>query len=375
MALVGELGLRPHAAPAPGRRPVPQPVAVQDPYARVADPAYYRVTKTVTLTNTGQGTAYGVEARIKLLPPPTPYARLVLTGASRAPQAVVRDREGNEVAIYQAGRLGPGRSFTVVLHYQAESAEVFYHLPVALPAYTTTAAVYRTFTAPALEAAAGVNTGAPAIAALDRALTAGVDDPARRAWLLFHWITEHIAYNYHLVPAGGALAVLRTRSGICSDFADLYTAMLRTDGIPARLVSGYVTSNGDGEGGFHQWVEFYLPRVGWVASDPTWGAYGYFAALNDNWHIPLYDGVGADVAVHWHYAAGPRPYVAIRYHYHFAAEPRPARTVATHPLYTRPLPAGARQALPGWLARLWAAVQHWWARLTTALVHLLAGTS
>jgi hypothetical protein len=56
--------------------------------------------------------------------------------------------------------------------------------------------------------------------------------------------------------------------------------MLRTQGIPARLVTGYVGGDSDidpGERVFrgsdaHAWVQVFYPGVGWVNSDPTAGA-------------------------------------------------------------------------------------------------------
>src|SRR5205085_262029 len=42
--------------------------------------------------------------------------------------------------------------------------------------------------------------------------------------------------------------------GVCRDLAALYVSLLRGDGIPARLVAGYLSGRVEG---FHAWVEFY----------------------------------------------------------------------------------------------------------------------
>lgn len=288
----------------------------------LSQPAYYAVTKTVTLTNTGQGNALAVQASVTLLPAALAYGKLTLVQQSRQPTSVSRDRFGNLVAHYQLGTLKPGQSVTLVYQYQAVAYDVAYRLPARFPPYHRDA-LYREYTNPQLEQSQGVNTGAPAIARLDASLTAPAASPLAKARAYFSWIVQHIRYNYGLVPAGGALAVLHTRSGICTDFADLYTAMLRTAHIPARLIDGYVANNGGGQGGFHQWVEFYLPGSGWVAADPTWGQFGYFAGLEDDWHIPLYVGLRPDVYDSWQYAPGTRPYVASADHYRFTVESQP----------------------------------------------------
>lgn len=77
--------------------------------------------------------------------------------------------------------------------------------------------------------------------------------------------------------------VLRNRSGVCQDFAHLMIACLRSRGLAARYVSGYVRTNttdtaaaGEanraalvGAGASHAWVAVYSPPFGWVELDPT----------------------------------------------------------------------------------------------------------
>jgi len=67
---------------------------------------------------------------------------------------------------------------------------------------------------------------------------------------------------------------LRTRQGVCQDFAHIMIALLRPLRIPTRYVSGYLfhaEENHDRslEGASHAWVEALLPRLGWTAFDPT----------------------------------------------------------------------------------------------------------
>lgn len=298
---------------------------VSQPLAITTQPAYYRFTKTVTLTNRGRTPALNVTADVVLLAPASAYADVTLVGYSQEPASTVRDANGNLIGVYRWSTLKSGQSVTITLHYQATSSDISYRLPRVYASYNTNSALYQRYTSTALESRQ-VDAGAPAIQKLDQQVVGTVTNPAQRAQLLFHWVAYHIHYNYSLKASGSALATLRSRRGICSDIADLYVSMLRTDGIPARLIGGYVTNNGSGHGGFHQWVEFYLPQSGWVVADPTWGRYGYFAALQDDWHIPLYDGIRPDISVHWQYAqmsAGASPYLAIHYHYHFSTEQSP----------------------------------------------------
>jgi transglutaminase-like putative cysteine protease len=62
--------------------------------------------------------------------------------------------------------------------------------------------------------------------------------------------------------------VLEIRRGVCQDFAHLMIACLRSRGLAARYVSGYVRS-GVGSAASHAWVAVYTPPFGWLELDPT----------------------------------------------------------------------------------------------------------
>jgi transglutaminase-like putative cysteine protease len=63
------------------------------------------------------------------------------------------------------------------------------------------------------------------------------------------------------------------REGTCRDFAHLFMEAVRSLGIAARYVSGYLCSPPGvvGESHTHGWCEFYLPGAGWRGFDPTNG--------------------------------------------------------------------------------------------------------
>ena len=70
--------------------------------------------------------------------------------------------------------------------------------------------------------------------------------------------------------------VLAQQSGVCQDFAHVMIACLRSHGLPARYVSGYLLTQPPpgqerllGADVSHAWVAAYSPRHGWVEFDPT----------------------------------------------------------------------------------------------------------
>jgi transglutaminase-like putative cysteine protease len=67
---------------------------------------------------------------------------------------------------------------------------------------------------------------------------------------------------------------LRSRQGVCQDFAHVMTALVRNLRIPCRYVSGYLYHDAfhedrSAEGASHAWVEALLPGLGWIGFDPT----------------------------------------------------------------------------------------------------------
>jgi transglutaminase-like putative cysteine protease len=288
----------------------------------LSHPAHYRVVEHVTLTNLGAGMARDVTAEVIVSPPAQGYSRLTIRSITPRPVSRSRDVAGNTVARFVWGTLGPHRTATISITYTAESWVVRDPVPKRSPPYSSASPLVRQYTNPRYEAQR-VDTGNPVLRALDNRVAPRSLPPAAQARLFFTWIVKHIDYNYHLKAAGSALNVLRTRSGICTDFADLMVGMLRTRGIPARLISGYVVNNGGDQPGFHQWVEFWLPNEGWVVADPTWGADGDFMALHDDWHIALSAGLSPDIRATWSYANGAlaKPRVTIAYHYTFTRLP------------------------------------------------------
>ena len=70
--------------------------------------------------------------------------------------------------------------------------------------------------------------------------------------------------------------VFQQRRGVCQDFAQLQIACLRSLGLPARYVSGYLETDPPpgqtklrGADASHAWISFYCPGLGWLDADPT----------------------------------------------------------------------------------------------------------
>ena len=121
----------------------------------------------------------------------------------------------------------------------------------------------------------------PRIGPLAQSIAAASHTPEGKARLLETHLRKAFGYTLELPQSEVAdpLAefLFHRKRGHCEYFASSMTVMLRTLGIPARVVTGfagglfnpisgwYVIRSSDA----HSWVEAYLPQLGWTTFDPT----------------------------------------------------------------------------------------------------------
>jgi hypothetical protein len=145
------------------------------------------------------------------------------------------------------------------------------------------------------------------VATLAKQITGASESPLRQAALIEQHLRGQFGYTLNLpeTKVGDPLAhfLFERREGHCEYFASAMTVMLRTLGISARLVNGFlegiynpvseeqVIRSSDA----HSWVEAYIPGHGWLSFDPTppspYSAMGFWAmqfwmywdALESSW--------------------------------------------------------------------------------------------
>jgi transglutaminase-like putative cysteine protease len=113
----------------------------------------------------------------------------------------------------------------------------------------------------------------PGIKALALRIQGPKRDPRQVAERLNTWVHDSLK-NRITFGVPSALQVLQTRVGDCNEHTQLYVALARSLGLPARIAAGlaYV----DGKFYYHAWPEVYLHD--WVAVDPTFGQFPADAA-------------------------------------------------------------------------------------------------
>lgn len=94
-------------------------------------------------------------------------------------------------------------------------------------------------------------------------------------------LTTRIFKDFSYDPQFSTIAtplteVLQHKKGVCQDFAHLQVGCLRSVGIPAKYVSGYIETlpkPGEqkliGADATHAWLAYFCPEEGWIEFDPT----------------------------------------------------------------------------------------------------------
>ncbi len=108
----------------------------------------------------------------------------------------------------------------------------------------------------------------PEIRALATRLRGTDTDPRVVAERINSWVYDSLTRKI-TVGIPSALATLHARQGDCNEHAQLYVALARAAGVPARVAAGLVYL--DGKFYYHAWPEIWLER--WVAVDATFGQF------------------------------------------------------------------------------------------------------
>jgi len=121
----------------------------------------------------------------------------------------------------------------------------------------------------------------PRIVELTRSTTAGADSEVQKARAIENHLRRDYGYTLQLLktPVADPLAyfLFERKKGHCEYFASAMAVMLRTQGIPARVVTGFQSGVYNPLTGWqlvrasdaHSWVEAWLEGRGWTTFDPT----------------------------------------------------------------------------------------------------------
>jgi transglutaminase-like putative cysteine protease len=97
-----------------------------------------------------------------------------------------------------------------------------------------------------------------------KALVAGTKNDLEKLDAIYQFVVKNFKYDYESaknVPTNYIPkldVILSQKKGICFDYASIACAMLRSQGIPSKLVIGYAGT------AYHAWINVYIETVGWI---------------------------------------------------------------------------------------------------------------
>lgn len=95
-------------------------------------------------------------------------------------------------------------------------------------------------------------------------LAGSVDDPLQKVEKIYDYVIANLTYDKAKAASvqSGYLpvldSVLASKKGICFDYAALMTGMLRSQGVPCKLVVGYSGTV------YHAWINVWTEETGWI---------------------------------------------------------------------------------------------------------------
>ena len=207
-------------------------------------------------------------------------------------------------ALYALSNLQKGGRYHIGLSWMFDRYEVETQVnPAKVPAsYDTTTDMYRHFTEPDILAPASN----PDIVKMAAGIIGAEKNPYYKARRLYDWMVSSLAYA-QTAQEGDPLTLLKAKKGDAFAWSSLYCALLRSTGVPSRMVAGYLAGDAGEPANRHFWDEFYIESLGWVPVDPLLAAQKpettgrsqgasfdpktYFFGNLDNRHITLAKGL------------------------------------------------------------------------------------
>ena len=126
---------------------------------------------------------------------------------------------------------------------------------------------------------------------------------------IFYWTASNISYdeenmfvvNYNETREDRTAKTLKTKKGICNDYADVFNKIANASGIKAIVISGYTKTNEMVDDLSHSWCAAKIENK-WYVFDPTWGR-SYLKSENKNYirnTTNSYFKIAPEIMIHSH---------------------------------------------------------------------------
>ncbi len=185
----------------------------------------------------------------------------------------VRDKEGNRFLYVEASQAA-GLKLGIVTQFSLTRKEDR-HVVDASKTRPLTDAELASMSAH-LASTANVSVS-PEVQKIAAEVIGGEKNPAVQARKLYDWVLNNVSYwvkhpdAMKASPVGSSEYCLTNKTGNCTDFHSLYTALARAAKLPTRMIYGSFLkgplAGADKDQSYHCWVEFFAPGLGWIPID------------------------------------------------------------------------------------------------------------
>jgi transglutaminase-like putative cysteine protease len=263
------------------------------PLAATEEPSesvIYRIEREYEISNPSSSTATNVTVTIYLIDNRSDWASQTIleesitrNGSSVSPEIITTP--DNRIAYVELGEITGHNSKTIrvtkivkvdSVDLEVESDDVYGEVPIGLQEYTEPVDHLWQSDNPTLK---------------DKALELTENEPNLylKAKTIFDFVEDYLTYEEQ-VEEHDALWAYNHREGDCTEFTNLFIALCRAAGIPAKFISGYLCDLNliDQPLPGHAFAYIYLPNVGWAPLDLTWNhPTGQFCELTNDHIIEL----------------------------------------------------------------------------------------
>ncbi len=263
------------------------------PLAATEEPSesvIYRIEREYEISNPSSSTATNVTATIYLIDNRSDWASqtileedITLNGSSISPEII--DTLDNRLTHVELGEIAGHNSKTIrvtkimkvdSVDLEVEPGDIHGEVPTGLQEYTEPVDHLWQSDNPTLE---------------NKALELTENEPNLylKAKMIFNFVEGYLTYEEQ-VEEHDALWAYNRQEGDCTEFTNLFIALCRAAGIPAKFISGYLCDLNLIEQPLpgHAFAYIYLPNVEWAPVDLTWNhPTGQFCELTNDHLIEL----------------------------------------------------------------------------------------
>lgn len=253
----------------------------------------HRVTYKALVKNISNNPLLGIRVFVAFPPPLPPRQSIINLKPLPATGRQATDLIGNHWLDFTFDRLAGQETFTCGYTALVRNRSIHYHLPRAANNPPLSPKLIP-FTKPENFIEAHHHH----IKDLTRDIAKENRDTASFVKAAMQTVAEKLRYVPQKYERGAAYAI-ENRVGDCTEYAALFAALCRANGIPARLEAGFAYNGKKWER--HAWSEVWI-QDHWVPVDPTWyGSVSWIGVTNR--HIPLIIGNWMDIRIRQEFKA------------------------------------------------------------------------